>query len=594
MTQQFIELEGKYLDNLIQEGLKKLNKGRDEVDIQIEEKKSIFRITNKYKVRIAVKDKGELDEIGNNKIGTNTYYYIDYREDGVYLTVNYNDVLNKVTIEEIRRRLNRKGVKDYDIELVTKAVEKGNGEPIKIAPFQEENMIDAELKVIISEDKMKGYCVLIPPDGGKDLTYDKAIELVKDKIKYGINESILRKLIDNKEYNKKVVIARGVQPVNGKDGYIKYKFDTNKKINLNVLEDGSVDFRNLNLINNVSKGDILAELVLATKGSSGITVTGEKIPQKPGKDQMVKYGKNVVPSDDSKKLISLVDGQAYLDGNKVVVNEIYEVKGDVDNSTGNVSFNGVVKVRGNVKTGFKITSKDNVEIEGVVEGAEISSEKDIILKKGIHGHNKGKLCANGKVIAKYIENSKVESDDDVCSEVIMHSDIKSCGIIKATLGKGLIVGGVCRAEKEIHANIIGSAMETKTVLEVGVNPKLKRRYEDSKNQLDELKNQIDKLTKTINLLKRLSKSGGLTKEKKELLIKSLNAHKILSNKIKLIKKNIEDLEMQIELLSKGKIVVKNIIYPGVKVIIGNSVMFIKDELKKCIIYNENNEIKISY
>ncbi len=75
-------------------------------------------------------------------------------------------------------------------------------------------------------------------------------------------------------------MAKGISPIDGKDGYIKYYFDLEKKLIPKILEDGTVDYRELDIINNVNKGDLLAEAIPPKEGQEGYRVTGESIPYK--------------------------------------------------------------------------------------------------------------------------------------------------------------------------------------------------------------------------------------------------------------------------------------------------------------------------
>ncbi|RKD34762.1 hypothetical protein BET03_01105 [Thermohalobacter berrensis] len=441
---------------------------------------------------------------------------------------------------------------------------------------------------------MKAYMTLIPPEDGEDLSYDNALKIVEQKIKFGINYNHMKDIINKKQYYKRTLIAEGKLPIDGKDGYIKYFFDTEKKYIPKELEDGSVDFKNLQLINNVKKGDILAEIVPPTEGDAGYTVTGKVLKHKKGKSKKVKLGKNVEYSEDGNKVISLIDGEVILKNGRVHVEKIHKINEDVDNSTGNIQFNGSIKINGNVKTGFKVKAIGDIEIQGVVEGALIESEGNIILKRGIQGHHKGKLNSKGNIIAKYVENAFIECNGLVQADAIMHSDISSNDTVEALGRKGLIVGGTCRAAKEVRAKTIGSSMSTLTTIEVGIDPNLKTKYENLKEENKKIKNNIDKVNKSILLLKRLNDNNRLTKDKKELLIKFIKTKKVLDEQYKKVKKELEEIEYRIECLSKGKIKVSNVVYPGVKIVIGNSTMHVKEEVKACTIYREDGEIKIAH
>ena len=56
--------------------------------------------------------------------------------------------------------------------------------------------------------------------------------------------------------------------------------------------------------------------------------------------------KNVVETEDGLRLLADAAGQPKIIDGKVTVLEIYEVNGNVDNTTGNIRFNGKVIVKG--------------------------------------------------------------------------------------------------------------------------------------------------------------------------------------------------------------------------------------------------------
>jgi uncharacterized protein (DUF342 family) len=219
------------------------------------------------------------------------------------------------------------------------------------------------------------------------------------------------------------------------------------------LDDGRVDYRELNLIESVEKGRILCSLLPPMPGKAGKTVTGQDIPALDGKPAVLPKGRNVEVSEDGQSLYAVIDGQVCYAEGKVNVFSVYEVRGDVDTTTGNISFLGNVVVKGNVLSGFSIEASGNVEIWGVVEGATIEAGGDIILKRGMQGMGKGYLKSGGDIIAKYIEYSTIEAKNEIKAEAIMHSKIKCGNKLELSGKKGLLVGGVAKVGKLISARL---------------------------------------------------------------------------------------------------------------------------------------------
>ena len=104
------------------------------------------------------------------------------------------------------------------------------------------------------------------------------------------------------------------------------------------------------------------------------------------------------------------------------VSDILEVK-DVDSSTGDIDYEGSVKINGNVCANFSVRAKGDIEVSGVVEGAYLEAGGDIIITRGMNGMIKGTLKAGGNIVAKFIENAKVHADGYISTESILHSDV---------------------------------------------------------------------------------------------------------------------------------------------------------------------------
>lgn len=456
-------------------------------------------------------------------------------------------------------------------------------------------------KLEITRDGMEAYITLINEDflnnRGLEVNIDKdekimaIVKEIKDIIKVGLMEDQLISVLNNESYGEKVLIAEGIKAIDGKDGYVKYNFELDKKATPKVKDDGTVDYRELDIINNVKKGDVLAELIPAKDGKDGYRVTGEIIKYKPGKPPYIKYGKNIELLEDGKTLVSKIDGLVELKGNRLIVSELFEVK-NVNNETGNIYFNGTVLVRENALNGFQIKADGDVEVRGVVEGAYIENKGDVIIRQGIQGYNRPTIQTKGNITTKFVENAIINAGGNIMAEAIMHSQIACKGNINLIGKRGLIVGGICRAGKEIKAKTIGSSMATSTILEVGTDPYALERKEKLKQELEIAEENLDKITKSLNLLENLKKANRLDGEKTQMYLRLLKTRNMLLEKLRDNKKEYEELDKIIANLSRGIVKVSETIYPGVKIIIGNSNYFVRDEMKRCTFYREEGEIKI--
>lgn len=534
------------------------------------------------------------EEIADNLDG---FFSVDFRNNGVFLRVlPHKGSGSKIMFEDIKAYIMDNNIENVDLYTLRKKIERINREEeIRIAEPQKKHSRDAKLEINISKDNMKVYAVVIPPVGdGKWLMYEDLLSKLTEKgIVYGLKNGVLDNLATNKNHNENVLVAEGDYPIHGKDAEIKFYFYKDKKILPSIRENGRADFKNLNLIENVNKGQLLAVKIPPEPGKEGKNIFGEPVESKDGRDINIPAGKNVEVSEDGLSCCASEDGQVLFVGNKINVFPVFEVQGDVGTSTGNIDFLGSVIVRGNVREGFKIRAEGDVEVYGAVEGAEIISNSNVILHKGIQGRNKGLINARGDIAVKYVENSQIIAGNNIIvGGAIMHSNVTAGDKVEVSGRKGLIVGGTVRAGDDIIAKIIGSSLATSTVLEVGVDPILKQNYLKEKEKKINIEIDYKRTKQAIDLLHKMDRANRLPASKKVTLNKLYNTLKHLEEQLKQIDNYVELMEKEILKIDKGRIKVLDKIYPGVKIIIGNSVMKVKDELENVILYKSDEQIKI--
>lgn len=522
------------------------------------------------------------------------FYQIAYENDGVFLSV-YPPVGSgrRVDLQTVLDRLARKKIRNFNRDIVQLVVTKADKTPVKIAGPQEEVRVDVTANVTTSPDKMRAYISFNPPENGRMMTLEEVLDqLGKSGVIYGINRTNLETIVKYPVYNEMICVAEGTPAANGQNGKVEFHFDIKRESKPTILEDGRVDFRELNLIQSAEQGQVLCSLTPPVRGTAGKTVCGIDIPALDGKPGVLPKGRNVSATGDGQALIANISGQInYIDG-KVNIFSTYEVPADVDNSTGNINFIGNVIVRGNVLSGFVVEAGGTVEVVGVAEGAIIKAGGDIILRRGMQGMGKGVLVSGGDIIARYIENCNVEARNDIKAEAIMHSYIKCGNKLELSGKKGLLVGGNCKVGKEITAKVIGSHLGTVTDIEVGVDPTIRERYKAVKDELIKSETDLKKAEQAITILKKLEMAGALTPEKQEMLAKSVRTRVYLTNHFSELKEEMVALESKLQQDAYGKIRCYGFIYPGTKVAIGSCMMYVKENLQYCSLYRDGADIRV--
>ncbi|QTL96980.1 DUF342 domain-containing protein [Iocasia frigidifontis] len=477
-----------------------------------------------------------------------------------------------VKYQAVKVALEKKEIVQIDWQLVQEAVHEADDEWIKIAPRLPELDKDAELKIEISDDKLRAFISYFPPLGGKELSTDDIVRILNEEnISFGIKEEKITSLVKRDKEVENLLIAEGRPPVEGSDAKFIYHFEKNKESIGTKREDGSIDYYDLGIITNVNPGDVLVTKEAPQPGKPGKTITGEEIQPPEPKDKELPGGKNVERKDDN-TLVASIAGQVVVDGNKINVLPIYEVNGDVDLSTGNIDFVGNVVVKGNVMEGFKVKASGNVEVNGHVFAAHIDAGGSVIIKKGFVGKNKYHIHAQGDVQAKFIENGIIKTEQSlIVTDAIMHSQISVGKSVEVTQNKGLLVGGLTRASNLIEANIIGSHLATATQLEVGIDPELKNKIKELEEDISETKVNLDKSLKALDILEKLKKQTGSLPQAKQLMyVRLQSTTNKLQDAIDEKKAQVKQLNEKFDNVDGGRIIVNRKIYPGVSISIGKS------------------------
>ncbi len=481
------------------------------------------------------------------------------------------------------------GYKEYDLNAAIAsnqdgrvALCEGDGRPLS-----------ESVSTSISLDKMKITCRFYPPsEGGVRLTpRDIETELTMRGVKYGIKNEMINAIADDPIYCTDIVLAEGLPPRHGTDARVEYFFNTNTSLKPKHNEDGSVDYHNLNNICPVETDQLLARLHPVDPGEPGQDVFGKRISPRTVKNRKLEYGLNIRVNDDNTEIFSNVTGHVTLKGGKVFVSNVYEVPADVDSSTGDIEYDGSVHVRGTVRGGFSISAKENIVVEGAVEDAMLIAGGDIIVKRGMAGMQRGFMEAAGNVICKYIENGKVYAGGYVETGSIIYSEVGAGSDVIVADKKGFINGGVIRAAGKVEANIIGSAMGSKTIIEVGMNPEHKERYNFILKQIAAGEEEKKRIKPVIDKYEEIVSSGGtLDDRNKNYYIQLFGRVKEIDQEAQEYQEEFNELRKELLAGQHAKIIVKRDIHPGVEVNISDTPLYIKSQRSFVSIERKNGEI----
>lgn len=523
----------------------------------------------------------------------NGYFQLNNSELGTFLDIiKETDGGNPININEVSEYLIKKGI-TFDIAFVNREINKISGKgSIKLDDIHRYPERES-LKVTIAPDKLSAICRFYPPSNKGDLLSkaDIITDLEVFNVKYGIDENEIDKFINNRLYCTDYVIANGKPVVHGTDAYIEYFFNTDLRAKPQLNEDGSVDFFNLNAVNHINEGDLLARLTKETLGEPGIDVTNSPIKPRDVKRLTLKFGHNVRLSEDGLEAYSMVNGHVNLIDSTIFVSNVFEVE-NVDASTGNIDYNGSVKINGNVNSNFVVRAKGNIEIKGVVEGAYVIADGNIIMSSGVNGMSKATIQAKGNVIAKYIENATVISGGCIRTEAIMHSKVSASDQVVVDGRKGNISGSYVSAKNLIEVKTLGSPYGSDTVIQLGIDPTMKAKMEELNQEVENTGKQLAQVIPVFDAFKqKIAKGVHLSDEQKKTFDTVSQAAKQLLEKREDCLIALDEIKDSMIDISNSMAIVHDVVYSGTKVCINELQMTLKSDYKYCKFYKDRGDIK---
>ncbi|MGG4395416.1 FapA family protein [Paenibacillus thiaminolyticus] len=455
------------------------------------------------------------------------------------------------------------------------------------------------VEVTISEDKLYGYIQFAKFEPTFQCTAEQLETLLhSNNVRFGIQTRVLQEIASNPQAFARgaTMIAHGKAPVDGEDGSVRLLVRTGKQEHKPVeQEDGTVDLKEVKQLDNVRKGQMIAQRIPPTDGIPGISVTGEPIKSKRGRDAKFKIGKNVVVDPEERAMYSAIDGLVSLtDRDKLNVFPVYEVNGDVDYRTGNIDFIGTIVIRGNVLTGFRVKASGDIRVYGGVEGAQIEADGCVEISGGIIAGNKGYVKAGTHVKCTFVQEANVYAATDVMvTQSIMHATIRAGKQVNCQGTKGLIVGGLIQAGEKVIARTIGNSMSTATTIEVGVQPELRNELMELRHKFKTSMDNLEKTEKALRILDQMASAGQLSGDKLAMRIKLTSTKKQAVEQQSDMRERMFEIEKMLEETASASVDVFNVIYGGAKIVIGRNTRYVKDAAKRVSFRMHDGDITMS-
>lgn len=499
----------------------------------------------------------------------------------------------RLDIKEAEHYLFVAGIYNYDKTEFRSFIQAGNEGVLYLGPYSFP-AFSAILETTIAEDDMTCFGKVYPPSlNGSELSRADIVNgLKKVGVRYGIQDDTIEEFLKKPVYFTDIPFALGEREVEGKDASIEYHFNANPSRRPNLNEDGSVDYHDLEIMNPIAKGDLLATLYPADLGQIGSDVFGHKLHPLPVKQLMLSYGRDIQLDEDRVHIYSDVDGYVRLNQGKVEVSKVYLVSGDVDTSTGDIKFPGSVHVKGSVRGGFRIECDGNIEVDGVVEDATLVSGGDIIVKHGIQGRHKGNIRAQGNLICKFIESGNATVGGYVEAGSLIMSEVSAEGDINIEEKKGSITGGKLRSGGNICAQVIGSDVETATRVEIGPDFETKKRYKELEGILSSASKTIEESVPELQKMKLSIERGNRMEGKQAIYFRKLmTAVEEAQEIIHANEAEYQECQTKMAASEMARVSVARTIYPGTTIVLGALSITLRKKYSHIYFSNVGGEIK---
>lgn len=447
--------------------------------------------------------------------------------------------------------------------------------------------INSQVCIKISEDEMEAWMFAFPPKNeGKHVTDELILEaLDQSGVFFGINESLIQRIVVKKAYLKLAVVARGAREIDGIEGKVLDRFPRENYMGIDSQNKQDVDFTALKCLHRISAGDVISELVYPIQGLDGSTVTGIPLKAKKVPPIVIPSGSNTKMNEDGTALVSNITGTLYYDHGKFHVKDIVHVLSDVDSFVGNIDTIGNLEIRGDVLGGFTVQATGNIRIHGMVSNSTIIAGGDIKIDMGIKGGGEGILQAGGSIDCSYMESCIAKAKGNIASSSIVNCEVYSDRNVESEN----VIGGSITALRQIHVGTIGSDQRHQVTFYLGNTKEIRQEKLDIETSINQLGEEIKKLKKDIRFLK--NKANPIQEDEEnyfQLQNKYEERKEVLTQK----KKRLNEIKEGLGDYSECELTAR-MLYPPVTVCIASDSYLVSRVENMCRIWSEDGEIRMS-
>ena len=376
-------------------------------------------------------------------------------------------------------------------------------------------VLDGALRIDVEPDRMAALLTLTAARGGRAMARaDIDAALAAQGVVAGIDDEAVSQALQ-RGHCEALPIARGVPAQPGTP--TRFESLVPSPLARAHDDDAPVDYRELGTLVLVQPGTALVRRIPAVPGTAGLDVLGQPVPPEPVPDLPFATGlAGVAPDEQDPCLLrATAAGAPMLVPQGAQVNSVVEVAA-VDLNSGNIEFDGTLRVKGDITTGMTVRVGGDVVVGGTVEAAHITAGGSLTVNGGIIGmaeaapgdHTAGPRTAQvqceGSVKARFIEHAAISAGQQVVAErEIRHSQVlagHSVMVGPPGSQQGVVTGGEVCALHSVRAGTLGSMAAVPTVVRVGLDPHAEARRADLQATRARLGEEKAKLEKVLMFL----------------------------------------------------------------------------------------------
>lgn len=455
--------------------------------------------------------------------------------------------------------------------------------------------VDLPYQLEISSDKMEALFTYIDKE---PLTRELLMKiLVDNKVVHGILEDKINEYIQQHNADRKplrqAIVAKGTPMIETKHGRVILSFeqaqpDTNKS-SKEATE--KMDYKNVNKIICVQKGERIALIRRAVKGKDGIDIFGAQVHPAEPREMTVRPMKNIRANEAMTEFFAEKDGAPIYKHGLLSIADIMQIQGNLTLATGNIDFEGSVSIEGDVGDDYTIKAEGDILIGGSVGSSKLIAGGRILIGQGFNGRGTGRAECIGDFKVKFMKEVTVTCEGNVTVEAeALNCNINALG--QLLMEKSNLIGGEAIVLAGIFVNDIGSSLGVKTRICPGVSYLYASRKTSLEKHLDEIKQKtIDINTAVGPILKDKTKLAYLAPDKRQRVMDMVATLKTLKQDADYTQEELTKLIEDNKANRVNDVITYNRVYPGSIFKIGSSQKEFKVELTGPILITEDLETR---